>query len=159
MKCLRSKKRNYASDYTTIEYTITHCIFIDVPTNPGPRSFCAQPVRWCRHPRAYPTIPQLLYLREATPFPKFTNPYPIIPRSQIPRPRNVISDKRPQSTYGRVLKRRTTRTAHGPRKPTIAIDMGPQADLTGQWHTPTIGVVHRTTGDARHPCTRMYTRG
>jgi hypothetical protein len=92
MKCLRSKKRNYASDYTTIAYTITHCIFIDVPTNPGPRSFCAQPVRWCRHPRAYPTIPQLLYLREATPFPKFTNPYPIIPRSQIPRPRNIISD-------------------------------------------------------------------
>jgi len=34
----------------------------------------------------------LIALKETTPFPKFMNPNPIIPRSQIPRPQNVISD-------------------------------------------------------------------
>jgi hypothetical protein len=28
-------------------------IFIDVPTNPGPRSFCARPAHWCHYARAF----------------------------------------------------------------------------------------------------------
>ena len=53
-----------------------------------PSSFCARPVpSHAPQPHVSTDLPE-----KPLDLPKFTNPNPIIPRSQISRPRNVISD-------------------------------------------------------------------
>jgi hypothetical protein len=82
--------------YTDIKDQVVHfhnqpTVLYCVPTNPGPRSFCVRPVRQCRHARASPFQSMALPNQSISPTSR-TPTLGIIPRSQISRPRNVISD-------------------------------------------------------------------
>jgi hypothetical protein len=73
--------------------TVDSLFFIDVPTNPGPRSFCAWALRRCHWPTPQPIV-QLLkpYSNLGPPIfrpPKVHEPVPNISRSRISRPQRV----------------------------------------------------------------------
>jgi len=67
--------------------TVDSLFFIDVPTNPGPRSFHAWPVRRCRGRRST----NALQLLQNWP-PKSTNPYPESPDPEFLGPGKSLSD-------------------------------------------------------------------